>query len=801
MNKYQPVYIKGIDGIRAFAVIAVMLFHIYPQALPGGFTGVDVFFVISGYVVSSSLAKNYSSNFFKFIIDFYARRILRIIPILLVFLLISSLITTLFIPSSWLSETTSKTALASFFGYSNFALVWYNDGYFSPRIDFNPFVHTWSLSVEEQFYAIFPFIFFIWYRFKDNTSKYISLFAKWLLAIILIGSLIYAGFETSLRPENAFYLLPSRFWELGLGALLFKLHSHNKLIYTSSLTHTLFLFLGLLFIIIGFQFADKKLFPFPWAIPSVIGTILLIIGFVNNTHNKSILKFLFENKIIVYIGRISYSLYLWHWAVYALFRWTIGLETLFKMFIAVVITLLLSILSYRYVETPFRKSKTIHSQSNWKIVLIGLLAIVIMYSGVKLIFEKHQEISLSVIKEKYTWYPHAYPKVKQTNVTSKLDFSHRQIFVLGDSHTGAYSTMLKLLSDEYKVKVFKYSAGGCGIADFRTPINARNSQCNQYINDTLSKIESMASSGDILFLASLRMNRLCDQYALFSEKDVVNAQVSQGASDNRKLIIEETSKIIKRFEVKGIHVLMDAPKPIFKAPPFRCSDWFNKSNPICKEGLSLKRDFLLEHRRPVMKALNTLRNKFPQLIIWDPFPLLCKTETCHAFENGKPLFFDGDHLSAYGNRVLYPSFSSLINEIWKSKIVVSSTIIPNTKINFNSNKVSYLGWSYAEDDHRWSLGKSSSIRFHINNLKNINGKLHLHISTLKKQKITLIINNHHISSKTINATDTNITFQFNPKILNVNSENIIKFEYINAQMPNNGDQRILAMALKSFILD
>jgi peptidoglycan/LPS O-acetylase OafA/YrhL len=802
MSNYEPTYIKGIDGIRAFAVIAVMLFHIYPQALPGGFTGVDVFFVISGYVVSSSLAKNYSPNLFKFIIDFYGRRILRIIPVLLIFLLISSFITTLFIPSSWLSETTSKTALASFFGYSNFALVWYNDGYFSPRIEFNPFVHTWSLAVEEQFYVIFPFIFFIWYRFKNHTSKFLSLPAKWLLAVLLISSLIYAGFETSSRPENAFYLLPSRFWELGFGALLFKLHSHNKLVYNSSIIHKFYLFFGLILILIGFQFANEKLFPFPWAIPSVIGTALLIIGLVRNSQDKSFVKYLFENKLIVYIGKISYSLYLWHWAIYVFFRWTIGLDTPLKMFVAIVITLLLSILSYHYIETPFRKNKYIHEQSKWKILLFGLLSLVIIYGGVKLIFMNQEKISLSVTKDKYVWYPYAYPDSSQINENPKFNFSSRKIFVLGDSHTGAYSTMLQLLSDEYKVKVLKFSSGGCGISDFKTPVNARSPHCNQYINDTLSQIESMASSGDILFLASLRMNRLCDQYAIFSEKDVVNNQASQIASDNRKIIIEETKKLIKRFEKKGIHVIIDAPKPIFKAPAFRCFDWFNSSNPICKEGLSIKRDFLLEHRRPVMEALKVLSNQFPQLIIWDPFPILCKAETCSVFYGDKPLFFDGDHLSAYGNRVLYPSFSRLIEKIFKNEdnLTLATIIYPRTKISFKSNDVLYTGWSYPEDYHRWSIGNSSTIKFNLKNTDDIDGILELHISTLGEQEITLIINNHNISSQIVNSSDTNITFNFYPHILNTNSINIIEFKFINAHKPSNGDSRILAMALKYFML-
>lgn len=669
-SSYKTPYIKGIDGIRAFAVLAVMLFHIYPQALPGGFTGVDIFFVISGYVVSSSLVKNYRSNYFKFTLDFYARRIIRLVPILLVFLLVSSIITTLFVPSSWLSETTSKTALASFFGYSNFALVWYNDGYFSPRIEFNPFVHTWSLSVEEQFYVIFPLIFFIYYKFKNNESKYIAYNVKLLLVVLIISSIVYAWYATSASPEQAFYLLPSRFWELGLGALLFKLHMHNKFVFNSSFIQNIYLILGLVLITIGFIFADKTVFPFPWAIPSTIGTIFLIIGFINNTKDKSFLKKIFENDLIVYIGKISYSLYLWHWAVYAFFRWTVGLESLTNMSIAVILTLVISSFTYRFIETPFRHNKFIHQQSSWKIVLVGLILLFISYMGAKEIFAHQSSLSQSVTKDKYTWYPQPYPKAKSDDFISKYDFSTHNLFVWGDSHTEAYSTMLQELSETSNAKVYKFSSGGCGVADFRTVTSAKGDSCIKYIEKVLTQIESIAQPNDILLLASFRLDPFSTQFVLVPEEAVIQSQLSSVSINKRKLIVKETSDLIKKFEKKGLHIIIDAPKPIFKAPAFRCSDWFNRSNPICREGLSMKRDFLLEFRKPVMESLDTLKQEFPKLIIWDPFPLLCKTETCRVFDNGKPLFFDADHLSAHGNRVLYPSFESLIADIWQKDIQV-----------------------------------------------------------------------------------------------------------------------------------
>lgn len=664
-NTYKLGYIKSIDSLRAFAVLSVMLYHVYPNALPGGFTGVDVFFVISGYVVSSSLFKNYNSNFFKFTLDFYSRRIIRLIPVFLVFVLFSTLITVLFIPSSWLSDTINKTGLASLFGLSNFALVWYNDGYFSPRIEFNPFVHTWSLAVEEQFYLLFPLIFFLWYKFQFSSQKFLFLFSRYLLPILLIISLGYSYYETSANPQNAFYLIFSRFWELALGAFLFKLHVSNKLISHSNIINKLYFISGLILITIGFIFSDSNAFPFPWAIAPVFGTVFLIISFVHSSYKSSYSIKILENPILVYIGKISYSLYLWHWAIYVFFRWTIGLETLSQMISAVILTIIFAILSYHFVESYFLKNKTLHKISSWKIVLSGILLLVVTFFGLKQLFSNQEVLSLSVTKNKSIWYPYPYPNPSLEN-TNK-DLSSHTIFVLGDSHTGAYSTMLQQLKDEYKIKVFQYSSGGCGVADFHSPNISKNPACLNYINNILKEIQKKAKAGDILFLASLRMPRFCDQYAVFPLDDVLSKLNTKEAQENRELIINETATLIQKFKEKDIYVLIDAPKPTFFAPAFRCSDWFNKSNPICKGGFDIERDFLEQTRKPVMNALDTLQNKFSNLIIWDPFPILCPDDICSTYHKGKPLFFDGDHLSAHGNRILYPSFSEKIKSILEDK--------------------------------------------------------------------------------------------------------------------------------------
>jgi len=663
MNKDQSktnFYISGIDSLRAFAVIAVMIFHLNASFLGGGFSGVDVFFVISGYVVSSALWRSYTTNFAHFTLEFYARRILRILPPLIVMLLVISTLSTLFIPESWLSQTNSQTALAAFFGYSNFALIWFTDGYFSPRVEFNPFLHTWSLGVEEQFYLFFPLLFFVWIKYKNNPK--VNLFTNWLLALLFIVSLVYAWYQTPLHPDRAFYLLPSRFWELAAGALLFKLHLHKKFIADCDLKSNLFLIIGTILILLGFIYSDKSSFPFPWALLSVSGALFLLAGVARVSENKPVLQKAFENKQLVYIGKISYSLYLWHWPVYALFRWTFGLESFFGMFLAVLLTVILAVLSYHFIETPIRKNKFLLSKPHWVVIITGILIVFAAYSFTKHIFNSHSSLSLSVTKDKETWYPHRYTTTPP--IANTLGLEDKTIFVIGDSHAGAYSTMLGLLADEYGMKVYPLSSGGCPVSNLIVPTAALGSACVQHINTMLLQVQKLASAGDTILLASLRMNRLGDQWQNFHLTDPLARQLTSDAVNNRRLALEETQKLLVELEKNSLHIIIDAPKPVFKSPAFRCADWFNATNPICKEGLSLSKDFLMKYRQPVMDSLNILSEKFPKLIVWDPFVVLCPTQNCSAMHNDIPLFFDGDHLSAYGNRVLYPSFKKIIDDIY-----------------------------------------------------------------------------------------------------------------------------------------
>ncbi len=229
INDRRPAatdYRADIDGLRAVAVLSVMLYHLSAHWLPGGFVGVDIFFVISGFVVSASLTHAPSDRFHRFVAFFYARRLLRIGPALVLVLLTSVLAASLFIPRAWLSEFNERTALYAFFGLSNWVLQTNADTYFAPRAEFNPYTHTWSLGVEEQFYLAFPFLFFAWVKLRDSKRGRVAATAA--LALLGAASLAACVWATKQMPAAAFYGIAFRFWELAVGVLLFQLTASNS---------------------------------------------------------------------------------------------------------------------------------------------------------------------------------------------------------------------------------------------------------------------------------------------------------------------------------------------------------------------------------------------------------------------------------------------------------------------------------------------------------------------------------------------------------------------------------------------
>ncbi|MGZ7457099.1 acyltransferase family protein [Pseudomonas sp. Ma2-10] len=661
MRKVSLVYIPAIDGLRAVAVLAVIVFHAnFLGVLPGGFTGVDMFFVISGYVISQSLSARNDLNLAGYLADFYRRRFLRILPALLVVLSVSFLASAMFMPQFWLSELISRTGLAAFFGLSNFVLAWNTDTYFSPSAELNPYLHTWSLGVEEQFYVIFPVIYFVWLRYKERVA------IVWaVLPLLALASLVISAYQTPADPLSAFYLLPGRFWELAAGAMLFQIIGARRV---SSRSKKFIRFLlpgGLALILAGFLFAGRHQFPFPWALATVLGTVLMITAVVLQDESApSLLQRSLQSPLMVYVGRLSYSLYLWHWPVAVFLRWTTGLELLAVQLIYPVIVIALAAASYHWIETPIRIGKSLWQSRAWVTVASSLVAVGLLWWGALWVSDNPDRLSLSQTRDTYEWYAYKhFPREEIIQIEDPL-VQGRQLFVVGDSHTAAYRTMLNTVRLTLGIKVLEYEQGGCGVV---TLIGPDPANCAERREANFKEIEAQAKPGDIVFLASLRMPELDGREWSRGEVTVLNEVFSERTLEKGQSARVSAEATLDRLKAAQVHVIIDAPKVVFKAPPNRCSDWFNSMNPVCAPGLTIDRAQIDRLRAPQMKLLDLLKREHPDLTVWDPLPLLCPGQTCSAFDsNGKPLFFDSNHLSGHGNRVLTPSFTRVVLTIWRS---------------------------------------------------------------------------------------------------------------------------------------
>jgi hypothetical protein len=479
-----------------------------------------------------------------------------------------------------------------------------------------------------------------------------------LMPILALWSLYLSHWMGQSYSEMAYYLLPSRFWELAAGVFLFQLQDSGKIEKLSDKSSTALLLGGLLIIMAGYWWADLHRFPFPWALLPVIGTALSIHAI---TWVRIAPKRLLSTGWLVYCGKISFSLYLWHWPVYTILRWTTGLESFLSIISALLLTVGFAMASYHWIETPVRRSSLMRDR-RLATVLTGITVTLLFWGISWQLFQNRESLSLSVTSDTYTWYPYTYPEMRDDTVSQPM--LGRQIFVIGNSHTGAYSTMLHQLHVHEGVDVKKMETGACAIGNLMYPINHMPG-CRELAEKYLKQVLEQARPNDMVFLASLRTHRLSDQWVRNDPDLVLVESQDKKALEQIEQARNETLNWIQALNDKSIHVLIDGPKPVLKAPPYRCADWFNRMNPLCSEGLAVSREFMEKLRTPVVNSIQQLVHQFDNVHYWDPLPLLCDRFECSAFDgNGRPYFFDGDHLSGHGNRVLYPDFNKMLRKIW-----------------------------------------------------------------------------------------------------------------------------------------
>ncbi|MEX4490506.1 acyltransferase [Haemophilus influenzae] len=422
--KYRP----EIDGLRAIAVISVIIYHLNESWLSGGFLGVDIFFVISGFLITGIIITEIQQNSFSFK-QFYTRRIKRIYPAFItVMALVSFVASAIFIYNDF--NQLRKTIELAITFLSNFYLG-LTQGYFDLSANENPVLHIWSLAVEEQYYLIFPLILILAYK-KFREIKALFIITLILFFILLATSFIPANFyKEVLHQPNIYYLSNLRFPELLVGSLLAIYHNLSNKVQLSKQVNNILAILStlLLFSCLFLMHNNIAYIPGITLILPCIFTALII----HTTSQNNIIKLCLSNKAIVFIGKISYSLYLYHWIFIAFAYYITGSKQIqgITVLIVVILTIIFSITSYYLIEQPIRKSKLNFKQAFIYLYLIPSLFI-IGYNT----YERKQ-----IRKEK----EHIEQDVLSVNLENNFPTT---VLTIGDSHAGHLTYFLKYLGKQ-----------------------------------------------------------------------------------------------------------------------------------------------------------------------------------------------------------------------------------------------------------------------------------------------------------------------------------------------------------------
>ena len=679
VNKFsiKSAYRLEIDGLRAFAVIAVIINHFNKSILPGGYLGVDIFFVISGFVITSSLYQRPSKNLKDFISGFYERRLKRLVPALSVFVLISSITICLFNPSPSLSL---KTGLNSLFGLSNIYLLNQSTDYFAPSTELNIFTHTWSLGVEEQFYILFPFL--IWFsgfgRQTQNGARNLFL----LVGALTIASYIGFLYLYPIDQSKAYFLMPTRFWEMATGCLIFIGFKKKKSIeeFLEKLPPLLLLTLIMMVMCLPMSLTVSST-------AVVTLTALLIASLKKGTTAFKILTF----PKIVYLGQISYSLYLWHWGVLAISRWTIGIHWWSAPFLIALIAAL-SVASYKWIETPVRKTNLFAKR--WKTFIVGAG---ILFSVFGFLFALGRPLKGKIYLGKckpYQYetctpidYPHKAltPFIKGTKIQQRECFKYKgsitneimelctvlpaektlpTVFVAGSSYSHHFSPVFEELRNEFGIGISMIAAKACDLDPLLQDENIYRT-CKVNNQNRISFIKNNAKEGDIIFTGISNP----ENFKSNSVKKIVEI-----ARNNKINIVYFTSiPVWKRLKPEIDSICRN----------YFEDEWFRPmKNKNCSTYSEITRTaYETAKISEVLESLKIMEQSYPGFHVFPVHEFLCDSSKCPSHINGIRLYRDNTgHISINGaTQFLSPKIRSfliqrkLIQKKSKNKFIPSES--------------------------------------------------------------------------------------------------------------------------------
>ena len=647
-NNYRP----EIDGLRCIAVISVVLYHAQIiifnfQPFKGGFIGVDIFFVISGYLITSIILREIIKKGDFSFKNFYERRLRRILPALLFVMLLS-------IPFSWIylypAELVnfSKSILYSLGFGSNFYFHFSGLEYGSPEGLLKPFLHTWSLSVEEQYYLLFPLILFIIF-------KYFKEYFFYFLLLIFFISLMLADWGSKNYPSSTFYFLHTRVWELICGSLIayfeIKLGHRNQNKILSQVLPTFGFFLIIYSIIF---FSNKTFHPSFYTLIPVIGVAIILWYTDKNDFVSKILS----HKLLVGVGLISYSLYLWHYPIFS-FAKNLGFffDTYLGKLILIIVSLVLSVFTYYFIEQPARKMSS--TKRVFSIMIISA-CIIFVYTATTIIKNGFlNRVKVKSYQEKHTFMyltQDNKPCFNRSKNLCMFGSYDKKIILLGDSHMGS------LAYDLYNRTKSKYSflpitaAGYFHLREIKQ-INKYNNKINMNYENFRNNVDEILnnSKNNIIIIGGVYSlyfyNKRIEHRALhwdsqFVNKDTLKYDATIIENDFVNLITDLSidNEVILLYPIPEIGVNLQKKKfeNMVRVFNFTYLDFLKQNSDVI--------NFFNKINIP------NVHKVYPHSVFCNELKNLCSTH-----DNDNFFFFDGYHPSIKGAKMINDIIIEKIN--------------------------------------------------------------------------------------------------------------------------------------------
>ena len=685
----SKAYRPEIDGLRAIAVLAVVIHHLQPHWLPGGFLGVDVFFVISGAVVTSSLLERHDPSAGVFLQGFYGRRFRRLLPALLAMVLLSSLMFTLV--ASPLEDGTLpslRTGLAALFGVANLYLLRQSSEYFSADTHYNPFLHTWSLSVEEQYYLLWPWLVLACGLGRGGVDRGRLRRLAALTTVLLLASLVFYGhLNATGQPEQAFFLLPARFWELAFGclaALTLALRAEGSEGRAAAPVQAgrrrRFGALAALLLLLAALTLPEGWRAFTSPAIALATTALLLLAHAGQGPGR-----LLAHPRLVALGLFSYSLYLWHWPLIVLLRWTLGLSPLTLGPLLGLIALA-TLLSYRLEwRCRFGALPAWAARRSWlafPLLALGGAALLLPLQGPLRSRLYRGRPSLDSAQTSHT------RRIEGTTISTASCFLDPEapllapgadrlcrtaaatdrptVFFEGDSHTHSLIPLGALLVRHDAVGVSFLARGGCSFPYFEPwhqnrHQSSRYRRCRDHARQRQEALAAQLQPGDRLVLSLA--------YPNYFGPD--SASLTPAMAGSYSAALEPLARLVaaRGAQLVLFEPLPSFPQPVITAPLSLCQrEWFRPSwalLPACAPLDQPRRQQLARTaaiRQLQQQFQQQLRGRGLPLELFDPFPSLCPPQqaNCSTKADGLLLYQDGSHLSTAGAQRLHPAFRRLL---------------------------------------------------------------------------------------------------------------------------------------------